>query len=159
MLLKDQDIKLGLVTILFGAFYLTQALKLSGSAGLFPMALLYLIMLSGVLIILRAVIRIKKGKEYYHRMSFRQFMTDTGIPGGVLLIACLLLNVLGFYVCSLLIILFVSLIQHQLINGTWNPGRRRLVGILLFSLGSTAFMYLCFSILLSLPTPRGIFGW
>ena len=155
---KDQDIGLGVIIILFASACLTQTMRLSEAVALFPKWLLWLMVASGVLIILRALLRLKKGEEPYHRMTGKEFVLEAGLPGAILVLICCLLETLGFYICSFLILCAVSLLQKWVSTGSLKMPGKEWLKLLAFSLGMTALMYLCFSFLLSLPTPVGVLG-
>jgi hypothetical protein len=156
---KDQDIKLGIFSILFGLIFLTQTSKLPEKVKLYPQFCIVAIIGLGALIAIKAVIDIKKGQKYFHGMSISRFLVEAVIPGGVLLIACLLLDILGFYICSFLILMTVCYLQDFLITKTLNQGFRSFFIVLSFSLMSVLFLYVCFKLLLQMPTTRGIFGF
>jgi hypothetical protein len=156
---KDQDIKLGIFSILFGLIFLTQTAKLSEKVGLFPGFCLVGIIALGALIAIKAVIDIKKRRKYFHGMSISRFFVEAAIPGSVLLIACLLLDILGFYICSFLILMAVCYLQDLLTTKTLNQGFRNFFIVLSFSIVSVIFLYVCFALLLQLPATRGIFGF
>ena len=156
---KDQDIGLGVFIILLSGVLLTQTTDLSESTAMFPKWLLWLMILSGVLIILKACIRLRRGAQPQHHMSMREFWVEAGIPGGILLIACMLLELLGFYICSFLILMAVSIAQDWILEGSYHPTKSGLLRLCGFSLGISVLMFICFSLLLSLPTPVGIFGF
>jgi hypothetical protein len=156
---KDQDIKLGIFSVLFGLIFLTQASKLPERIGVYPKFCIIAIIGFGALIAIKAVIDIKKKQKYFHGMSISKFLVEAAIPGGGLLIACLLLDILGFYICSFLILMTVCYLLDFLITKTLNQGFRSFFIVLSFSLMSVLFLYVCFNLLLQLPTTRGVFGF
>ncbi|MCM3712476.1 tripartite tricarboxylate transporter TctB family protein [Alkalihalobacillus oceani] len=159
MVLKDQDVKLGILVIMISGLFLTQTQKLPEEVAMYPKAILYLMMISGVCIILRAFHSMKKNGKSYHRLSMKEFLLESGIPGAVLLALCLFLNVLGFYITSFFIVVAVIMVQEYIIQGRFHFRRKFIVKSFVFAGCAIVFMFICFATLLSLPTPVGIFGF
>ncbi|MCI8649045.1 MAG: hypothetical protein HFG20_02905 [Anaerotruncus sp.] len=156
---KDQDIGLGVVIILLSSLFLTQTAKLSSASAMFPKWLLWMMVFAAVLIIVKACVRLKRKGQPKQHISLREFGIEAGIPGGMLLLACLLLELLGFYICCFLILIAVSILQDWILEGRYSLTKAGLLRILCFSGGVSVLMFFCFSVLLSLPTPAGILGF
>lgn len=154
----NQDVSLGTIIILLSGFFLTQAVKLPKSSAMYPKWLLYLMIVSGVCIIIRACLAVRKGDQEKKAITGKEFITEVAVPGGILLIACFLTGIVGFYISSFFILCAVSVAQEWIIEGAWRPAKNKMIRIAGYGLGVTVFMYICFSVLLSLPTPKGFLG-
>ena len=156
--MQYSDAFFGAGVILFGSVYLWQLNKLSGETTLFPRALLYVIIFSGVAMIIRALRNAKAGKAET-RFSGRAFLQDALIPGVVLLFFTWLLTKVGFYIGTFLVFSAICVLEEVAIKGKFRPEKRELLKMIGASVVSTIFMYLCFAVLLKLPTPKGPFGF
>ncbi|MDR1316002.1 MAG: tripartite tricarboxylate transporter TctB family protein [Spirochaetales bacterium] len=155
---KDQDIILGFVILIVSGILWYQVDAIEGAPAIMPRIFISMISISGAGIIIRAIrCMIKTGKPY-QKMNLREFLWEAGIPGGVLLMTCLFLEVLGFYICSFILIIAVCILQNIIINKKLTLTIRAFFKIVLFALCVTGFMFFCFWILLSMPTPTGFLG-
>jgi len=155
----NQDVGLGTGIILLSGLFFTQAGKLPENSAMYPKWLLYLMTFSGVCMIIRACLAARKGQQENQAITGKEFITEIGIPGGILLAACFLIHVTGFYICSFFILCAISVAQEWIIEGAWKPEKSKVIRTAAYGLGVTAFMYICFSVLLSLPTPKGVLGF
>ena len=156
---KNQDIYLGIIILVIAAIFWQQAFKIRGNAAMLPKFFLVLISISGFGIIGSAIFKqIKTGKTY-QKISLREFGLEIALPGTWLCIICFLFRYLGFYLCSFVFIIGVCLMQDYLINGKIELSAKHAGKLLMFSAGSSLFMFLCFRVVLKMLTPIGVFGF
>lgn len=149
-----EDIVLGVVIFLFGAWLYTDALSLAPGPGMFPRFVLGLITASGLGMVLVAVMSGIRGKETdFPETDWARII---GIPAIMLIAAGVLLYAFGFYVTSPLLILTVYLWHCRVSTGTIQLWRDPGVAVAL-AVGATLIMYLVFDRLIGLPAPAGAF--
>ena len=157
---KNKDVFLGAGIIVLAAVFLSQLREVGGDSAMFPRALLYVILFCGAAIIVRSLWMQKKQQtDGAVTFSLRSFARDALIPGGLLLALTWLLTVLGFYIGTFVVFLAVCVLEEIVITKTFRPGGRRLAVMVLSAAASSVFMYVCFKVLLKLPTPNGPFGF
>ncbi|MBQ9196425.1 MAG: tripartite tricarboxylate transporter TctB family protein [Clostridia bacterium] len=157
-MIQYADAFFGAGVMVFGAIYLWQLNKLSGETTLFPRALLYVIIFSGLAMIVRALRKAKAGKAETE-FSGKAFLRDALIPGGILLFFTWALTKVGFYIGTFLVFCAICVLEEVTIKGKFRPPMKELLKMLLAAVVSTGFMYICFAVLLKLPTPRGPLGF
>ena len=150
---KSQDVALGAVICLVAAAFLFQTAELAVGAALFPRIALGGMLASGVLIAAKAALS-QTGEGY---ITLRGAVRELAVPAAILFGCGALFQVLGFYICSFLIVALVGLYEEYLEGG--RPGKKAVLRTLLLALGVTVFLVLVFALLLRLPTPQGIFGF
>jgi len=154
----DQDIILGISILLISGLFWIQRFKLSGGPAYLPTIALAIMSISGIGIAVNALIKLRKTGKPYKKINKDSFISELILPGGILLTVILLLDIIGFYIGAFLLVIFVCLLQNFIIDKKYKPTVKELAKISVFALGVVAFAYLCFSVLLSIPTPTGVFG-
>lgn len=173
---RVQDIAFGSVIIFIALAFLTQASRLPKKSSQFPSLILYLMIFSGAGLILTTLYsqyrnnRKKKpggndgtgthpqdNEQPY--ISARMFIMELLVPGMILIISTMLIRILGFYICTAIVVLSIFLFQGYAHNRKSPMNRRALFEGLLFAIGTSAVMYVFFGVLLAVPTPKGIFGF
>lgn len=124
-----------------------------------PAFVLGFMLLLCVMMFIDGIRKDRKGIDTAADFSLKDFFQGVLLPGGTLLIACMLFHTLGFYVVTFLLVIVLLVMQDRITNGTFNLSPKRMLFCVLFALGETGFMYVMFKLLIHLPTPRGIFGF
>lgn len=155
----DQDMKFGSILIFLSCILVWQVFSLPPSSALYPRALIYLTAFSGLGILFSAYRNFRDKGIPYRKLSFRDFLFESGLPGAVLLAFFSLAESLGFYVVSFLVIIAVSVLQEYIVEGRYRLTRKSAIETFIFAAGTTILLYVSFSFLLSLPTPTGVFGF
>ena len=173
---RVQDIAFGSVIIFIALTFLTQAGRLPKKSSQFPSLILYLMIFSGAGLILSTLFsqyrnNRKKESDGNNRtgtqphdeeqpyISTRMFIMELLIPGIILIFSTMLIRVLGFYICTAIVVLSIFLFQGFSNNRKNSISRRVLFEGLVFAIGTSAVMYVFFGVLLAVPTPQGIFGF
>ncbi|WP_416147548.1 tripartite tricarboxylate transporter TctB family protein [Salipaludibacillus sp. HK11] len=147
----------GVVLIIFSIIAYIQTLDLPDRSALFPQIILYGMAITGVLMIIDALIKRKKQKEENEStLTKNTFIFHIVIPGAILLTAYGLLSQLGFYITSFLLIMVLFFYQTYRSYEAKLTVRHFLKGLLVATI-VTVLMYVVFTVLLSLPTPSGRF--
>ncbi len=173
---RVQDIAFGSVIIFIALAFRTQASRLPKKSSQFPSLILYLMIFSGAGLILstlysqyrnnrknelngknRAVTQPDDNDQPY--ISTRMFIMELLVPGMILIISTMLIRILGFYICTAIVVLSIFLFQGFADNRKSSMSGRVLFEGLLFAVGTSAVMYVFFGLLLAVPTPKGIFGF
>ena len=156
---KDQDFFVGGFIILFALFLITQMGSLSFMQSIYPRVLAISMIIAGTGIIFRAAMEIKRTGKPYSALSLREFVLQAVIPGTFVIIMCLFLRKLGFYVATFIVMLGICVIQELVIHKKMRFTFNYISKILCFSVFSTVALYISFNVLLNLSTPVGIFGF
>ncbi|WP_041720428.1 tripartite tricarboxylate transporter TctB family protein [Alkaliphilus metalliredigens] len=148
---------MGAVWIIFSIVAYTQIGGLPAQSALFPKVIVYGIGITGVLIIIDSLVKVKKGiKTDESTLTKSVLVFQILIPGSLLFITYNLLTVFGFYVSGFFLIMAVFFYQTYRANNTKMNLRHFLRG-LIFATLNIATMYIIFTVLLGLPVPRGSF--
>ena len=158
MVRKDQDIQSGVVIILIALALSTQFGKLSFMQSIYPKLLVAAMGLSGVGIIAKAFLALRRTQRAHRVLTLRDFILQAAAPGAFVVILCLLLPTLGFYADAFIVVAGICLLQDFVISGRQGFSARLIARVLLFSAGVTVFLYVVFSVLLKLSTPKGFLG-
>lgn len=138
------------VLVLLGGFFLRESLALDGTAGLFPTVVFSGIVLLGLWICLQILAAPVMPRQLPDWRSLLPIVVIFSIA----VASYLLINVLGFYsavwLCILVMLGYMLARNREKKASVGDWGRA-----LLFSLAVTGILYLCFSLLLHVPTPRG----
>lgn len=124
-----------------------------------PTFVLAFMLLLCVLMFIDGIRKDRKGIDTAADFSLQDFFQGVILPGGTLLIACLLFQTLGFYVVTFLLVIVLLVMQDRITNGKYDFSLKRMLFCVVFALGETGFMYVMFKLLIHLPTPKGIFGF
>ncbi|GHS92568.1 hypothetical protein AGMMS50276_00750 [Synergistales bacterium] len=156
---KDQDLWSGAVIILFALFLISQMKKLSFMQSVYPMTLAVLMIMAGIGILLRALITFKRTGKSYHALSLRDLVLQAVIPGSFVIVMCLLLRNLGFYIDVFIVMAGICVLQDFVIKGKLSISPKLAAKILAFSASCSVGLYISFNILLKLSTPAGFLGF
>lgn len=147
----------GVILIIFSIIAYTQTLDLPEKSALFPQIILYGMAITGVLMVIDAIIKRKKHKaENEPTLTKNTFIFQILIPGAILLITYGLLSQFGFYISSFLLITVLFFYQTYRSYHAKLTIKHFLKGLLVATI-VTVLMYVVFTVLLSLPTPSGRF--
>ena len=150
------NIVFGTIIVLFSIAAYTQTTDLPPQSALFPKVILWAMGITGLLMILDAVVKGRKGKEESGTsIPRRDLIYQILIPGGIMLGAYILLRLFGFFITSFILVAFLFYYQTYKSYGTKLSLRHGAKG-LIFSASVTAVMFVIFSLLLGLPTPSGM---
>lgn len=150
---RTQDRVLGAVIFLVAAAFFTQTMELSAMAALLPRIALGGMMIAGVLII--CVPGHSANTDGY--ITGKEMFRELIVPAAILFGCGMLFRVLGFYICSFLIMALLGFYEEYLENGRLQ--RPTVCRSLLRALAVSGLLYVVFAVFLRLPTPEGILGF
>lgn len=150
---KSQDRVLGAVIFLVAAAFFTQTMELSAMAALLPRIALGGMMIAGVLII--CIPGPSANADGY--ITGKEMIQQLIVPAVILFGCGMLFRVLGFYICSFLIMVLLGLFEEHLENGQLQ--KSTVYQSLLRALIVSSLLYLIFAVFLRLPTPEGFLGF
>ena len=156
MFRKDQDLYSGLFCIIFAGLLWTQQGNLSHMQGIFPRTCIIFMAIAGAGIILRSFLKYKKTGKTYSKLTLKDAMLQSIVPGAFLVLMASLVTKLGFYVDVCIVIIGICLIQDIFIGGFKSLKPAKLLKVFVFSVLCTGILYLCFSVLLKMTVPMGI---
>ncbi|WP_169819209.1 tripartite tricarboxylate transporter TctB family protein [Anaerobacillus arseniciselenatis] len=146
-----------MVLILFSILAYTQTGDMPSQSAMFPRIVLYGIGITGLLMIVDTLIKVKRGKATNDSsLTLNSFIFQILIPGAFLLITYQLLTIFGFYISAFFLIMVVFFYQTYRANNIKITGKHFLKGLIVAVL-ITAIMYIIFTLLLGLPVPSGSF--
>ena len=161
---KRKDFLLGLSVCLLVCFFFWHMGDIPGGANVFPGMLLIMMGICGAGLLIKDIIAARKeaadsesGKQNMNKQSMKEFVLQVLIPAAILLASTLLLRSLGFYLVSSLAVFAIMLYQNW-IDGI-KPSAVIMSKHLLFAVCVGVAMYAIFHMLISMPTPRGVFGF
>ncbi len=158
--LKGNDyFLLSIVVILSSSGLLLSLIGVKWEGAMFPVVIVSFMLLMGFLMLVDGFKKKRKGIATSSNFPIEDFLTGVLVPGTILLIACFLLQPLGYYIVSFLLVFILLGLQDRVTNGKLDISPKRIKLCFSFSLGVTLFMYFVFRILIGLPTPRGILGF
>ncbi len=150
------NLLLGAAIAVFAGYFLIEAAALPRRARMFPQAVLYGMLLVGVLIMAQAAVNRLRGVAPEGTTALvSSLVWQIAIPGGVLVGTYVLLTLVGFYLAVpvLLVVLYLYHI-HRSAPGTL--GTATIARSLGFAAAATLGMYVLFTLLLGLPAPSGV---
>ncbi len=157
------NVVLSIITIVFSIFFLIQSLKLpfgtstNIGAGGWPTIILILLLFMGLFLLVKSLVQMKAVKRAGHHEQTvtdekESFEPDVVFPykhwitSIIILLYLIAISVLGFVVATPLFIFIMALIM----------GMRHWGKLAATSLISSALFIYVFTILLSIPLPRGV---
>ncbi len=156
--MDKKNVSIGIGSVVFGAFFFISALGIkeskasSASASLFPKVITALIVLMGLLLLLREYVRMRNGASSSKPIELKNVKLVIIFCGSMLLYA-LLLNTLGFIVCTFLYLTSMAVLLDK------NRNKRSIVYSIIFGIFLTAAIYLMFNNFFNATLPVGmIFG-
>ena len=156
---KIKDLYVSLILILLSVVLITQLSSIQGEARYMPIFLLCCMLVFAVWIGVHGVVKaLAKGKEDYV-VDWSTLFKGIVIPGIFMLTLSLGLKFLGFYITSVLIVLFLDIIQVYVTYGKVPVNKKNILRWILFPLGTAILMYLLFGVVLRTYPPAGIFGF
>lgn len=157
---NNADFFFGIVIIIFAITGYRFAMEIRhAESAIMPKFILAFIAVMGLGISASAVFKRAKGEQDATKVSMGEIAGGILLPGAFLIGAYLLIDILGFYVAELILIVSLMLLQEKVTEGKIVFSWKRTAVTLVFSLGAMVVMYLFFHYIFSLPTPKGIFGF
>jgi asparagine N-glycosylation enzyme membrane subunit Stt3 len=156
---KNYDLIFGLIVVLSSIALLLETKGMNEQVALFPVGSLVFILFMGVGIAGKSIYDALKGKARATKITSSEVLAGVIAPGGILLIASLLIEFAGFYVVTFAFIIALMFLQDKVSKGKFDFTLKRIVVIIVFSAVVSIVMYIIFNILLRLATPKGIFGF
>jgi hypothetical protein len=165
--LRRKDSLLGVMVCLAAAFFFWHTRDIPGGAAIFPRLLLALIGFFGLLLLIQDLLAgIKESaastgetreSKYISKTAVGDFVRQILMPASILIISVALLKYMGFYAVSAFAIIAIMLYQDWI--DRVKPNIPIFLKHVIFSVCVITGLYILFNLILSLPTPRGVFGF
>ena len=149
------NIVLGVMGLFFSIAAYTQLAGLPAQSAMFPRITIVGMGIASLLLIVDTLWKHSKGKfKSESGLTKEIILFQIAIPGAMLFATYFLLRLFGFYISSYLLVLAVYFYQTNRANGVKLCQMQMLKGLGV-ALVITGAMYIIFTMLLSLPVPRG----
>ncbi|WP_134700805.1 tripartite tricarboxylate transporter TctB family protein [Ammoniphilus sp. YIM 78166] len=134
-----------LVFIIFGLFMFLYSNRFPEEAAFWPKVFSVVLVLLSVGLIIDTL-KNPNREEVKGESPTRNEFVVLGLIVGVIVIYMLLLNIVGFFILSIL-----------LVGGLlWYLGYRKMIGVLSISIATTVLITVIFQVLLHVPIPQGV---
>ena len=145
-IIRNSEFYIGLGMIAVFCILLWQILSIKvPDSRIFPAAASIVIGISGLSLIVRAFMGKVNGDVSKLRIHAKEIITLA-----ILVVACLLFDVLGFYATLLIMLFAISLCVEYPLTG------RKVLFSFVYSIAITVLCFVCFNICLGLTTPFGV---
>lgn len=157
--LTSEERRASLADIAFGGLsaavivlLLQQAQDFAPRAQIFPVAVLWVLLVASVLIVGTGALRLWRAG--IGPISLGEGVSRLVAASVLIAIGGALLTWFGFYITSVVMILAIFILHHALAMQRWPSGRLLATGFV-YAVVATGVMYLIFSMLIGLPAPSG----
>lgn len=154
---------MGVVILWFSLISYQQVRTINKNSAMFPKLIILLLFISGVGLTASSIFAlIKEGRketpeEDVGYLTKEMFLFQLVFPGIIFLVNLLLLKLLGMYITTFFLVSMLMIYQEFLL-GSLKKSKKFFLVVGLYGVGAAIGMYLIFSVLLSMPTPIGVFG-
>lgn len=149
----------GVVTAVVSILLLISLKDVKHDAAILPEAtLIFMLVMSGLMMI-DSIIKYMRKVDTSLKVSFAEMAGGVLVPGMILIAASLVIEYLGYYIMTFLLVMAIFMLQSKITNSRLVADPKKILLWLIFSVATTVFMYFIFGMMFRLPTPRGIFGF
>jgi hypothetical protein len=146
-ILKHNDVRTGLIFLIFGAVLLQQTLLIDiPQSRLFSYCVIGMILISGISLVVSGLIKKNSGSAGGLRWTIKELVIMVMLP-----VTYFTINILGFY-SAIYLFLIVS---YLYIEGTWS--KSAVMTAFIFNTLLIGILYLSFTVFLGMMTPTGWF--
>lgn len=158
-IIRLQDFWIGVIILIICAALIPSTTIIKGDAKIYPSVSLGFTAFCGMLLIIYSIVKRDKTDTKKKKTTLSDFLYEVVIPGIILFTVAVLLEHLGFPICSFILVFVVSIYQKVNQEGFHQLTGRFIFMKFLFALAVAVLVYLVFTVALHLPTPKGIFGF